>query len=112
MGQKFFLRKNKKACYYNIDTCSCGLCYPRELAGLTRRVLVCVREAMRKISRTNPEGGFWVGFFPDFCLKIQNLFVALVYTAHLLQRYLLGVRYCSLVFAFTKFINSFKNIIH
>ncbi|MDR0552513.1 MAG: hypothetical protein LBG13_00250 [Holosporales bacterium] len=51
MGQKFFLHKNKKACYNNIDTCSCGLSFPRELAGLARRVLVYVRETMRKVSR-------------------------------------------------------------
>ncbi|MDR0552536.1 MAG: hypothetical protein LBG13_00380 [Holosporales bacterium] len=28
LGQKFFLHKNKKACYNIIDTCSCGLCFP------------------------------------------------------------------------------------
>ncbi|MDR0552868.1 MAG: hypothetical protein LBG13_02120, partial [Holosporales bacterium] len=39
-GTKFFLHKNKKACYNIIDTCSCGLCFPRELAGLARRGLV------------------------------------------------------------------------
>ncbi|MDR0552487.1 MAG: hypothetical protein LBG13_00110 [Holosporales bacterium] len=49
MGQKFFLHKNKKACYNIIGTCSCGFCFPRELAGLTRRVLVYVREAAMKI---------------------------------------------------------------
>ncbi|MDR0552548.1 MAG: hypothetical protein LBG13_00440 [Holosporales bacterium] len=48
MGQKFFLHKNKKACYNNIDTCSCGLSFLGKFAGLTRRVLVYVRETMRK----------------------------------------------------------------
>ncbi|MDR0552534.1 MAG: hypothetical protein LBG13_00370 [Holosporales bacterium] len=40
MGQKFFLHKNKKACYNNTDTCSYGLSFPGKLAGLTRRILV------------------------------------------------------------------------
>ncbi|MDR0552944.1 MAG: hypothetical protein LBG13_02525 [Holosporales bacterium] len=56
MGQKFFLHKNKKVCYHIINTCSCGLSFPRKLAGLTRRVLVYVRETMRKVSRNRPQG--------------------------------------------------------
>ncbi|MDR0552618.1 MAG: hypothetical protein LBG13_00815 [Holosporales bacterium] len=48
MGQKFFLHKNKKACYHIIDTCSCGLSFPGKSAGLTRRMLVYVCETMRK----------------------------------------------------------------
>ncbi|MDR0553122.1 MAG: hypothetical protein LBG13_03475 [Holosporales bacterium] len=46
MGQtwdkKFFLHKNKKACYHIINTCSCGLSFLGKFAGLTRRVLVYV----------------------------------------------------------------------
>ncbi|MDR0552798.1 MAG: hypothetical protein LBG13_01760 [Holosporales bacterium] len=49
MGQKFFLHKNKKVCYNIIDTCSCGLSFLGKFAGLTRRILVCVCETMRKI---------------------------------------------------------------
>ncbi|MDR0552985.1 MAG: hypothetical protein LBG13_02740 [Holosporales bacterium] len=48
MGQKYFLHENKKACYEIIDTCSCGLSFPGKSAGLTRRVLVYVRETMMK----------------------------------------------------------------
>jgi hypothetical protein len=44
LGQKFFLHKNKKACYNIIDTCSCGLSFLGKLAGLTRRMLVYARE--------------------------------------------------------------------
>ncbi|MDR0553115.1 MAG: hypothetical protein LBG13_03430 [Holosporales bacterium] len=51
MGQKFFLHKNKKACYNIIDTCSCGLSFLGKFAGLTRRVLVYVCETARKISK-------------------------------------------------------------
>ncbi|MDR0552978.1 MAG: hypothetical protein LBG13_02705 [Holosporales bacterium] len=51
MGQKFFLHKNKKACYHIIDTCSCGLCYPGKLAGVNQEgVGVCFPE-----STNNPE---------------------------------------------------------
>ncbi|MDR0552606.1 MAG: hypothetical protein LBG13_00750 [Holosporales bacterium] len=48
MEQKYFLQENKKVCYHIIDTCSCGLSFPGKLAGLTRRVLVYVRETMMK----------------------------------------------------------------
>ncbi|MDR0553128.1 MAG: hypothetical protein LBG13_03505 [Holosporales bacterium] len=40
MGQKFFLHKNKKACYNTTDTCSCGFSFPGDCAGLIRRGLV------------------------------------------------------------------------
>jgi hypothetical protein len=49
MGQKFFLHKNKKVCYYNIDTCSCGLSFPGKLAGLARRMLLYIRKTTKKI---------------------------------------------------------------
>jgi hypothetical protein len=64
MGQKFFLHKNKKTCYYNIDTCSCGLSFPGDCAGLTRRVLVHVRETMRKPQEIGLGGGFVNWFLP------------------------------------------------
>ncbi|MDR0552554.1 MAG: hypothetical protein LBG13_00470 [Holosporales bacterium] len=49
MGQKYFLHKNKKMCYHIIDTCSCGLSFLGKSAGLTRRMLVYIRETTKKI---------------------------------------------------------------
>ncbi|MDR0552688.1 MAG: hypothetical protein LBG13_01185 [Holosporales bacterium] len=58
MGQRwdknFSCIKIKKCVTNIIDTCSCGLSFPGDCAGLTRRILVYVRETMRKVSRNRP----------------------------------------------------------
>ncbi|MDR0553035.1 MAG: hypothetical protein LBG13_02995 [Holosporales bacterium] len=74
MGQKFFLHKNKKACYNNIDTCSCGLFFLGKLAGLTRRGLVYASQNQVIISRNRSTPvDFNYPILKSQILKVPNL---------------------------------------